>query len=52
MNYEEFLKNKTLTIQNSGFEINRDDLNINLFEFQKDVVKWALMKGKAAIFDK
>lgn len=50
MNYEEFLKNKTLTIQNSGFEINRDDLNSNLFEFQKDVVKWALMKGKAAIF--
>lgn len=50
MNYEEFLKNKTLTVQNSGFEINRDDLNINLFEFQKDVVKWALMKGKAAIF--
>ena len=50
MEYNEFLKTKTIVTKNSGFEIEREELNSNLFEFQKDVVKWALMKGKAAIF--
>lgn len=51
MNYEEFLESKTIVTENSGFEIDRNCLNENLFEFQKDVVKWALMKGKAALFE-
>ena len=50
MEYNEFLKTKTIVTENSGFEIERDELNSNLFEFQKDIVKWALIKGKAAIF--
>ena len=50
MKYNEFLESKTIVTENSGFEIDRNELNSNLFEFQKDVVKWALMKGKAAIF--
>lgn len=49
MNYTEFLDKKQLHHQNSGFE---SDLNLNpaLFDFQKDVVKWALQKGKACLF--
>lgn len=50
MNYEEFLIKKTLTVQNSGFNVDRNDLNKKLFEYQKDIVIWALQKGKAAIF--
>lgn len=50
MTYEEFLKNKRIEILNSGFDINKNELNSNLFEFQKDIVRWALKKGKSAIF--
>ena len=48
MNYEEFIKSKQLKTIFSGFECN--DINDKLFDFQKDIVKWALKKGKAAIF--
>ena len=48
--YEEFLRNKTITTIDSGFEVDRSNLNRNLFEYQKDIVTWALKKGKAAIF--
>ncbi len=50
MNYKEFLKQKMVTTQNSGFEIDREKLNDMLFDFQKDIVKWCLKKGKAAIW--
>lgn len=49
-NYKEFIKNKALVIQSVGIEVNIDDLNPNLFDFQKDIVRWALAKGKSAIF--
>ena len=48
MNYNDFLDNKRKTTLNSGFEVT--DLNNKLFPFQRDIVKWALKKGKAAIF--
>ena len=50
MNYEEFIKSKETIVKNSGFDISKDDLNSKLFDFQKDIVRWALKKGKAAIF--
>lgn len=50
MKYEEFLRNKTITTIDSGFEVDRSKLNKNLFEYQKDVITWALKKGKSAIF--
>lgn len=48
--YEEFIKNKALMIQSVGIKVSVDDLNPNLFDFQKDIVRWALAKGKSAIF--
>jgi len=48
MNYNEFLKSKAYTVTPCGFEV--DDLNPKLFDFQKDIVRWALRKGKACIF--
>lgn len=48
--YSEFLNNKKFILESSGFEIERSQLNPNLFDFQKDIVRWALAKGRAAIF--
>ena len=48
--YEEFIKSKIQVFESVGFDINREQLNPMLFEFQKDIVRWALKKGRAAIF--
>ena len=50
MEYNEFIKNKEVIAKETGFEISKEELNQNLFEFQKDIVRWALIKGRAAIF--
>lgn len=49
MDYETFIKNKEIIIADSGFT--PTELNENLFDFQRDVVTWALRKGKAALFE-
>jgi superfamily II DNA or RNA helicase len=46
--YEDFLKSKFVTAQASGFEAH--DVNPKLFDFQRDIVKWAIRRGRAAIF--
>ena len=51
MDYKQFLETKTKTHINSGFEINESDLNDNLFDFQKHIIKIALKKGRFAIFE-
>jgi len=48
--YCEFLKSKQIQTINSGFDIDVSELNSMLFDWQKDVVKWALKKGKACLF--
>lgn len=48
-NYDDFLKQKEIVIADSGF--NPTSLNENLFDFQRDIVTWALRKGKAALFE-
>jgi DNA modification methylase len=50
MEYSEFLESKKKTFIESGFDINENELNINLFDFQKFAVKTALFKGKFALF--
>ena len=50
MNYTEFLKTKEYTYQNTGFDISESELNSNLFDFQRVIVKWALKKGRCALF--
>lgn len=51
MDYEQFLKSKIITHQNYGFKININDLNTKLFDWQKYIVRWALFKGKCALFE-
>jgi len=50
MEYKDFLKTKEKQFISSGFEINEENLNNNLFDFQKYIVKIALAKGRFAIF--
>lgn len=37
-------------MESIGFDIDKSELNPMLYEFQKDIVRWALKKGKACIF--
>lgn len=48
--YSEFLKSKRFVLESSGFDIDKNQLNPMLYDFQKDIVRWALKKGKACIF--
>jgi len=48
--YDEFIEQKRIVVPPSGFDVDVDSLNAMLFPFQKDIVRWALARGKAAIF--
>jgi len=50
MNYTEFIKSKDQRQINKGIIINPEDINKNLFPFQRDIVVWAIRKGKCALF--
>jgi DNA modification methylase len=48
--YTAFLASKRLTLANTGFHVTDDQINPVLFNFQRDLVRWAIRKGRAAIF--
>lgn len=48
--YEEFLKSKIRKHVDCGFTVNKETLPPRLFPFQRDIVAWALKRGRAAIF--
>ena len=48
--YLDFLERKQKKHILSGFEVDEKDLNSNMFDFQKFIVKKALQAGKYAIF--
>lgn len=48
--YLKFLEQKQKQHINSGFDVKEKELNINMFDFQKFIVKRALKAGKYAIF--
>ena len=48
--YSEFLQKKQKKHIESGFDIDDSELNNNLFDFQKFIIKRALKAGKYAIF--
>lgn len=51
MEYNEFLKKKIQTVEDSGFNVEESKLNSFLFPFQKHCVKIALKKGRFALFE-
>ena len=50
MNYSAFLESKQITHKSTGIKISRDKLNHSLFDFQKDLTRWSLLKGRSALF--
>ena len=50
MDYTTFLHDKSIVAQFSGIDVAREKINPMLFPFQRDIVVWALHKGRAAIF--
>lgn len=50
MRYAEFLAEKSRTVPASGFDVPAAEINEMLFGFQRDMTRWALRKGRAAIF--
>jgi len=48
--YQQFLASKRIFSQACGFEIDECEVNPMLFLFQRDILRWALKRGKAAVF--
>lgn len=48
--YRRFLDSKRLSAPSAGFAVSRSSLHPKLFDFQRDIAKWSIGKGKAAIF--
>ena len=48
MNYQEFLTQKKIVDKPTGLSV-IPELNPMLFDFQRDIVRWALKRGRAAI---
>lgn len=50
-NYSDFVVHKSeRAVHTDSIALTVDDLNNKLYDFQKDIVRWALAKGRAAIF--
>ncbi len=48
--YHAFLASKRTVAPSTGIEVALEDIHLQLFDFQKALVQWALKKGKAALF--
>lgn len=50
MEYNEFLETKKRTVKALGKQIDKGLINKTLFEFQADIVHWAVKMGRCAVF--
>ncbi len=50
LEYQSFLESKRIVVPASGITVPESSINDALFPFQRDIVKWALRKGRAAVF--
>lgn len=50
MKYEDFVESKRMRVPDSGFTVEPNEINSQLFDYQNDIVRLALRKGKFAIF--
>jgi DNA modification methylase len=44
--YKTFLEQKKITVEPSGFDVPIEDINSQLYDYQRDIVRIALWKGK------
>jgi hypothetical protein len=50
-NYQAFLTSKRPTVRPFGFDVPASQLNRHLFDWQRRVVQWSLLRGRAALFE-
>lgn len=50
MEYIDFLNKKKIVFKPSGINVQQGDIHKKLFDFQSDLVRWAIKKGRSAIF--
>ena len=50
MNYGDFLSSKAIRAIPTGISVLPENLNPMLYDFQRDMVRWALKKGRACLF--
>ncbi len=48
--YQKFLETKNHKISDSGIGISKDTIHLKLFEWQNLIVRWAVRKGRCAVF--
>lgn len=48
--YDEFIAAKRPVVREAGIEVAASEVSEKLFPFQRDIVRWAVRKGRAAIF--
>jgi len=48
--YYDFLEKKRLLFTPRGFEVDKSDINPTLFDFQNDLTRYALRKGRAGLY--
>lgn len=49
--YMEFIRRKEISSVSAGFESDKSTYNEHLFDWQRDIVHWALKKGRACLFE-
>lgn len=49
--YQEFLKRKHSRCHKTGFDVDVSDINSRLFDWQREIVRWAVKCGRAALFE-
>ena len=50
LQYGEFIASKQMTVGSHGIEVDADEVHPLLKPFQRDIVVWAVRKGRAAVF--
>lgn len=51
MDYDGFLRSKQRIPPACGFDRPKEQMNPRMFEWQKDITRWAIRKGRAALFE-
>lgn len=50
IDYTAFLQSKHITAAPAGFDVPSEQINPLLFPFQRDLTRWSMRKGRAALF--
>jgi DNA modification methylase len=48
--YQEFLATKRIRVASAGVDVSLDAIHPVCFDFQRDITRWALHKGRCAVF--